>query len=472
MMKKVFAMVLAILISALLCVGCQEKQTQQTQKLCDTTGDRWHVGFGSAEILPDKESEQPLYIAGYDPGREITDVRDYCQARAVWIDTGSEGVLLIGIDCVGLDSGSVARIRQSLSDIPDCAAINVYSTHTHAAIDTMGLWGPTAIDGKNDAYMESLFRAAEKAARAAAADRHTATLRFGKVITPNMFRDSRMPQVYDDYLYQLRFVTEDGSAGTRLFFYGAHAESLRGDNTIVSRDFPGLLCDTVTEKTGDNTMFFPGAIGGLVMTRTFVDDILTPADAERNLQITAEKLVNFAMSIRPEDEKILAPKMKLARTEFTVALDNPIFVTYKFLGIFQNNAVKADSATGYGVKTELSILQLGNLGVALLPGEIFPELVLGGEYGKSNIWGENPEPLLTLAQKQGLDTLLVVGLANDEIGYIVPPSDFLVNPELPYLERFVDFKDEDHYEETNSVGPECAQAVADAFASAAEQLAN
>lgn len=471
-MRKVVALLLAALILAMLCSGCQETQTGQPQKLCDTTGDRWCVGFGSAQILPDEESEQPLYIAGYDPDREITGVRDYCQARAVWIDTGAQGVLLIGVDCVGLDSGSVARIRQSLSDIPDCAAINVYSTHTHAGIDTMGLWGPTAIDGKNEAYMKSLFRAAEEAARAAAADRHAATLHFGKVRTPDMFRDSRLPLVYDDQLYQLRFETEDGSAGTRLFFYGAHAESLRGANTLLSRDFPGLLCDTVTEKTGDNTMFFPGAIGGLVMTKDFVNGISSPADAEQNLQITAEKLVDFAMSIRPEDERIIAPQMKLVRAEFTVALDNPIFATYKFLGIFQNNAVKADSATGYGVKTELSILQLGNLGIALLPGEIFPELVLGGEYGKANLWGKNPEPLLALAQEQGLDALLVVGLANDEIGYIVPPSDFLVNPKLPYLERFVDYKEEDHYEETNSVGPGCAQALADAFAAAAAQLGN
>ena len=59
--------------------------------------------------------------------------------------------------------------------------------------------------------------------------------------------------------------------------------------------------------------------------------------------------------------------------------------------------------------------------------------------------------------------LLVIGLANDEIGYIVPPSDFLVNPEKPYFEKITDDKGENHYEETNSIGPACADAIADTW---------
>ena len=73
-----------------------------------------------------------------------------------------------------------------------------------------------------------------------------------------MYRDSRDPQVYDANLYQLRLQAEDGSAGVRMLFYGAHAESLRGSNSLLSRDFPGLLCDGVETATGDSAMFLPG----------------------------------------------------------------------------------------------------------------------------------------------------------------------------------------------------------------------
>ena len=55
-----------------------------------------------------------------------------------------------------------------------------------------------------------------------------------------------------------------------------YAESLRGDNTRLSRDYPGVLCDLVTERSGDRALFLPGPVGGLVMTREFFD----PFDAE------------------------------------------------------------------------------------------------------------------------------------------------------------------------------------------------
>ena len=460
-MKKVLALFMALLL-LVACAGCSAENTETTTRLCQTEGESWYFGFGSAEFKPDENSEQPLYISGYDPGREVTGVLDYCQARAVWLDTGSEGVLLIGIDCVALDSGTVAKIRQSLSDVP-AASVNVYSTHTHAGADTLGMWGQIGIDGKNDDYMQSLIQAAEQAARDAVAARRAGQLYFGYAKTEGMLRDSRLPEVTDENLYQLRFAADDGAEGLRMLFYGAHPEALRGANTRISRDYAGMLCDGITEATGDDAIFLPGAIGGLVMTRTFVDDTTEDEDALENLKITADKLIAYALSISPESEEPVDPQMALARTVFSVPMDNIIFLTYKFLGILNHKAVPADSATGYGVQTELSVLKLGDIAVALIPGEIFPELVTGETYGRSNPPGVNPKALVKLAQEQGIEKLLIVGLANDEIGYIVPPSDFLVNQERPYLDRIKDYRGEDHYEETNSIGPACAQAVADAF---------
>lgn len=447
---------------------CMISATACAQTVLDGNGHTWYLGFGAEKILPDPASKQPLYIAGYNSGWEVTDVLDYCEARAVWLDTGAQGVLLIGIDCIALDSGTVQEIRERTADIPNCASVHVYATHTHAGPDTLGLWGPTGIDGKNDAYMEALIHAAEEAARKAVSDRRPGALHFGQIQTENMYRDSRFPEVYDAALYHLRFAPQDGSAGIRLFFYGAHAESLRGDNTRLSRDFPGLLCDGVTDQTGDRTMFFPGAIGGLIMTRAFVSD--TSLYAQKNLQITSEQLISYALSIRPEQERTLSPRYALHQQVFTVPLDNPAFLLYKFLGILNNRAVPAQSATGYGVETELSVLMLDDLALTLIPGELFPELVSGSAYGQANPRAVNPRPLQEIAQEHKVEQLLIVGLANDEVGYIVPPSDFLLNEAAPYLQKTMDSLGENHYEETNSVGPACAHAIADAFESALKAL--
>ncbi|MDO4739106.1 MAG: hypothetical protein Q4A66_00415 [Eubacteriales bacterium] len=459
-MKEKFRRMLGLALCAALGMtggaSAQESGAAEPQK-------QWHFGFGSAVIEPDPESGQPLYIAGYNSGWEIDGVLDLCQARAVWLDAGGEGVLIIGVDCVALDSGTIGEIRAGLGDIPNCAAVNVYSTHTHAGPDTLGLWGPTGVNGKNDAYMQRLIEAAQQAARQAAANIKEGTLHFGKVRTQGMLRDSRTPHVYDEHLYQLRFAAQDGSAGLRMLFFGAHAESLRGNNRMLSRDFPGLLCDQVQESTGDDTIFLAGAAGGLLMTQEFVATH-SPKGAQQNLQITADRLTEYALSIAPEDERELQPELVFASTKFTVPLDNPAFALYRFLGILHNEAVEGSSATGYHVRTELAALRLADVTLALLPGEIFPELVLGGEFGQMNPERpENPEPLCQIAQRLGAGELLIVGLANDELGYIVPPSDFLLNEEAPYIKRTMDSLGEDHYEETNSVGPECAAAVARAF---------
>ena len=427
----------------------------------------WHFGFGRRQILFPEDKIQSLYIAGYHNELPVSEVLDWCEARAVWIDDGGEGVLLIGIDCVALDSGVIGGIRDALSDIPGCRSVNVFATHTHAGPDTLGLWGPLLRDGKNPLYMRALHEAACGAAREAAAGARPGALRFGQVKTENMYRDSRYPTVYDENLYQLRFAARDGGGGLRLLFYGAHAESLRGANTRLSRDYPGLLCDGVTAATGDDTLFLPGAIGGLIMTREFVNASL---DAVKNLRVTADKLIEYALSIDEEAETALEPALRLVRQPFVVPLDNPLFSTYKALGILNSASEPCQSATGLGVATELTLLSLDGVTVALLPGEVFPELISGEAYGDANPEGVNPTPLKDIAAAHGLERLLIVGLANDELGYIVPPSDFLLNEKTPYLSRAMDRRGEDHYEETNSVGPDCAACLAEAFAQAAERL--
>ena len=435
----------------------------------ESLGDSWYAGFGRRQIVPDENSEQPLYIAGYNNGVEITDVLDYCEARAIWLDTGEKAILLIGIDCIALDSSIVHKIRETLADIPECASVQVYSTHTHAGVDTLGMWGPIGIDGKNDAYMENLIQAASEAGHEAVENRKKGEMYFAQIKTENMYRDSRNPQVYDENLYQLRFKADDNTSGIRLFSYGAHPESLRGSNTLLSRDFAGMLCDKVTKETGDYTMFAPGAIGGLIMTKEFTN---AGVNAVGNLEYTTDALVKYALSIDEDMENRIAPQMEFGSRNCVVPMDNTAFWIYKLLGILNNKAVRAESATGYGVKTEISILKLDNLAVALIPGEIFPELVYGGEYGDAGIGDMNPEPLIRIAEEYGVKDLIIVGLANDEIGYIVPPTDFLVNEKLPYLERVVDAKGEDHYEETNSIGIECADVIAETFEANLIELGN
>lgn len=444
----------------------------------------WTVGYGECEIIPENPEENPLYIAGYNSGWETSEFLDnnslevyreyrenwgkepdydYGQARAVWLDAGDGGILLIGVDCVALSGNYVAQIREELKALCEevnCISVNVYATHSHAMPDTLGLWGPLGMDGKDSAYMETLVAAAVSAARQAVKECGRGELYYGSVTTEEMLRDSRHPLVYDPDIHQIRFAGEDGE-GVRLLFYGAHAESMRGANRILSRDFPGVMCDLVTAQTGDRTLFLPGAIGGLIMTEELTYPY--PFDAVENLQQTGKRLADYVLSIEEDAEEKLSPKLDWARTEIEVPLDNNAFLYYQFLGILNCKVKEGQSRTGYLVCSEMSVIQLGTVTIALIPGEIFPELVYGGQYGAAAKENDNPEPLKEIAASYGAEHLLILGLANDELGYIVPPSDFLVNKTNPYLEKTMDLKGENHYEETNSAGPECADVIAESF---------
>ena len=468
-------LLILMITAALLLTGCAAGVEVQ-----NGSGNLWTAGFGSAAIIPENIREQPLYIAGYHQGWLVrnyldnnllsvyegiregwgeTKAPDYAQARAVYLNTGDAGVLLIGIDCIALSTHTVTMIRNELAALAEkagCDNIHVYATHSHALPDTLGLWGPAGMDGKDYAYMARLVQAAVDAGTQAMSRLHTGALRYGKVNTEDVLYDSRHPHEYDPMLHQLRFEGTDGF-GVRLFFYGAHAESLRGANQLLSRDFPGVLCDLVTAETGDHTIFLPGAIGGLLMTKEYT------ASARQNMAKTGRILADYALSIKPEEEILLKPVLTAARTEFTCPLDNNAFLYYQFLGILQCNAFEGNSRTGYLVRSEMSVLKLDSLYIALIPGEIFPELVYGGSYGSAASENQNPEPLIDALHRFGGGNLLVIGLANDELGYIVPPSDYLINPDNPYLDNIEDGTGENHYEETNSVGPHIANRICETF---------
>lgn len=470
---KIFAVLLMFGILTAIFTGCTTGETMTTEvfdliKEENSQQSQWTIGFGQVVLPYPEDTDDPLYIAGYNNGYEITAILDEQRATAVWIDCGGEGVLLIGIDCVGLSNKYVEDIRTDLAaECAEwgCVVVHIYATHTHAGVDTLGLWGPFAIEGKNEDFQQTLVEGAADAARAAYANRRTGTLTYSKADTEDMQRDSRDPQVYDRYIHQLRFQPDDDTNGVRIISYAAHAEALRGSNTYLSRDFPGEMADILKAETGDDMLFMPAAIGGLIMTRDFTEE-MGFVTYEENMRYTGRRLADYLLNIPETDEVPVEPAMTSARTVFTAPLDNTAFMYYRFLGILDNTAIPGDSETGYCLETELSVVTLGAYTLVLIPGEIFPELVYGDYFSDTDATApenENPTPLTEIAAAYGHDNLLICGLANDEIGYIVAPNDFMLSDTAPYFDKTMDHKGENHYEETNSLGPRTAHRIVEAF---------
>ena len=432
-------------------------------------GSGFTAGFGKAAFLPDDIEKKKYYIAGYGENNPARGVIDPQYAIAVWLDdgTGRGGYLFITLDVVGLLSKDVNALKAELAEfraLTGCRGITVTSTHNHAGIDTMGLWGPLPLTGRDPKFIRLLIDAAVRASVEAYRDRRPGKLYFGKIRVPDMQEDIRTPVVYSDALSRFRFVPEDGSREIWMLNFASHSESLQGCNHLVSADFPGYLREKIRNETGAETLYAVGAIGGMISMRIDEEDLLRKE--HRLLESTRRigaKLGEYAISITDETE--LEANLSRITQEFYVKAENPLLTVAGQVGVIKVDRYRTDEARTL-IKTQLTYMELGGVKLLFLPCELFPELAYGGylsaeESATGNGAEVNPPPLTELADD---GDLLIYGLADDELGYVLPPNDFLLSPDKPYLDRGIDRFGRRHYEETNSTGPGTAQTIADTFA--------
>ena len=427
------------------------------------------AGFGKAVMLPDDIKTKKYYIAGYGENNPAKGVIDPQYAHALWLDdnAGNGGHLFVSLDIVGLLNKDVNSLKNALGEFSEktnCRSITIMSTHNHAGIDTMGIWGKLPHTGKSRKFMTILFNAVITAAGAAYRDRREGKLYHGTIEVPDMQEDIRTPVVYSKTLTRLRFVPNDGSREIYFLNFASHSESLQGCNSLVSADFPCYLREKIRNETGAETIYGVGAIGGMISME--IDDEDKLRKENRLLESTRNigyKLADYALSI--DNEKVLNPRISFIKQEFYVPVENPVLTIACQIGLLNADAYTVPYSDERVLKSELNYYEIDELGILMIPCELFPELAYGGylseeESAEGLSPDINPTPLVEIADNK---ELLIFGLANDELGYVLPPNDFMLNTDTPYLDRAIDRFGRRHYEETNSMGPETAAIIADNF---------
>ncbi len=439
--------------------------------LKEPQSDKFTVGFAKEILLPDDIDSKKYYIAGYGENNPARGVIDPQYAHAVFIDdnSGRGGILLVSLDVVGLLNKDVEIIRSNLKEfceISGCRKIDIVSTHNHAGIDTMGIWGPLPFTGKNKKFMDILFRGVKKAAFKAYESRKNGDLYLGTVEVPDMQEDIRTPIVYSKTLTRFRFVPDDDSNEIWVLNFASHSESLQGCNHLVSADFPCYLREKIKNTTNADTLYTVGAIGGMISMYIPDEDVLR--NEHRLIESTRNigyKLADYAISISNDIK--LSPLVNFATREFYADVENPVLTIACDIGIMSANKYATESAPKYWtLKSEITYYEIGGKKILLLPCELFPELAFGGALSaEESGTGKGPEvnpPLL--CDITGDEEILIFGLANDELGYVLPPNDYVLNEKSPYIDDGRDRLNRRHYEETNSVGPKTAAKIAETVA--------
>ena len=426
-------------------------------------GGHYTVGFGRAPFTPSSidVTQKTYWLAGYGENRPAKSVHSDIRASAVYIDdnTGRGALLLVSLDCVGLLRDDVLVIRRRLAGFcarTGCRAVNVFSTHCHAGPDTMGLWGRFPLTGRDPAFMEGLIWAACAAAEQAYARCKNGKLYAGRIEAEGIQKDIRHPEVFCKTLTRLRFVPEDGSKETWMLNFSAHPEVMDQRNSAISADYVHFLRQKIENERNARVIFFNGAIGGMI---TPIE--INKEDFMESCQWAGEEMAKAAIGI--ENERELAPLVNMIRQEFYIELANVLFLLGGLIGLLpRERYYTGEGPLGISVLTEMNYIEIGDVCILTVPGELFPELQLGGYLSEeeASVGGLNPLPLREMA---GDDNLIVFGLGNDELGYILPPNDYMLHPEKPFVEEPIDRHGRKHYEETNSAGPMAAVRVAQAF---------
>lgn len=430
------------------------------------------VGFATRSITPAvNDPNHPVWVAGFGQHRQATTVHDPLEALATVIQSGSLRLGIVVLDAIGFMHDDVIDVRTRVASSLHLDHVVVCSTHNHSTPDLMGIWGPGITHtGVDPAYRASVILAASEALIEAASRLEPASLSLLEIPTSpaGLVSDTRLPEVFDPDLRMLLFRSVPGSPDRILgsiVTWANHPETPWSQNTELTADFPGFLRRALQSGVrydgqirrpglGGTHLFINGAVGGLMTPHpslTIRDPFLnqnfkTPShDKSRALghNLAARVLDGVASLQTPPD---LNPTLAIHAETLNLPLDNPNFILAPILGLINRGQVQWRT-----LRTEVNFIQLGQASILCVPGEIYPEIVNGGVVrapgGDYDIDPVEAPPLRALMPGQ---VRFIFGLANDEIGYIIPRSEWDSRP--PHLFG----APKAPYGEVNSLGPSTA----------------
>jgi hypothetical protein len=378
------------------------------------------AGSASRAITP-ALGEQPIFLAGFQNDRRATAVHSELYARALALRLDEQAFVLVVCDLIGLGRPDVEDIRAALAARGVQTELVVACTHTHSGPDTIGLWGsrPT-VSGVDTVYMAALKQTIMAVAEEALTFCCPVKLRSATTTLPGYIANLRTPGLVDDQLTALQFEKPDGEIVATLLNLACHPEVLDETSFAISADYAGAACQIVEAEVGGMALHVSGALGGM----------LSPAITQRDgagVAAMGRAYAEAALAALAQAPLADISQLVVRRTVFDLPLANPIYT------IAQENGIIRRRDSSESVSTTCSYVDLGSAQLIGLPGELLPRL---GFELKAALPGPGR---------------VLIGLADDELGYILPDDEFVTPTD--YLHPGT------QYEESMSPGPQTGSLV-------------
>jgi hypothetical protein len=446
-------------------------------------------------------------------------VHDPVWARALVLQLGNTRVGLVALDVVGLFHPLVEEIRGKVQDL-GFTHLMVASTHTHGGTDSMGLWGPDRMtDGKDPRFIKHIIKQTELALREAVRKLAPARIKFATAQTPTQFgwliNDLRDPIVIDDQILVMAVDDPQGNAIATVVNWTPHPETMGGSSSLITSDFPHYLREGVEKGEfrfngrrwsgrGGLAIYLSGSVGGLLSTLRLEvkdeDDQPLPLRSWAVTQRIGEIAAGTVLGALEGQDYADIQRMDVRSKKLFIPIENQLFRLLLTRGVIQRESYtqgKPAGSRGEDALTEVNVLTLWGPGKPLaqfvaVPGELFPEIAMGGYLGdekkcwrytqrKRHLDGRGKERIAAAHPHVATEPILrqhmkapykfIIGLGNDELGYIVPANDFVPPVYQPRPRYGTDrCGDRDHYEESMSVGSQAAPIISKAVVELLEQV--
>ena len=414
-------------------------------------GAKWSLGYANASLIP-----QPFQAGVYDMGGSLhvmpvkaTEILDDMKIRVTCIDDGSGrgAVIMAVIDCLGISSTDVRRIREQVADFAEennIVSINISATHSHSCIDLQGVgsafissvvWNAVSgeynvgktVSGRNEQFMNNLYTVSANAIKEAYNDMAEGELYYSKGDISKFVKDKEPPYLFVNDAACFKFVPDDGTESTYFVNMTCHATSLPHTTTTqVSGDFIYYM-EQQFNRSGYNFMYIQGAVGAVTK---ITDNIYLPENASDVdvMNYFGIALADYFMDLNSKGAEVVEPILNARGTEYLVKCSNNLLMLAIKTQLLNNCIVRVGddfSNESYRLVTEMNYVTFGDkVMFGFIPCEMYPEVSIGGAASAEESWTNREWNLSLIDCVDDRFDYYTVCFANDTYGYVMADNSY------------------------------------------------
>ena len=398
-------------------------------------------GLGDGSVIP----QAVVGRGGRDSAKG-----EHIKARAFVVDDGVNAVAVADIEVQGwfakYEFGSdglqdmALAVSKRVKRLP-VDHIVIASDHSHAAPDTLGVWGgPSAgyldfvksqvVDAITEAYAHRVY-AGLRAGHSDASDlvyNQSCTEALNQSKTPDYPGPSVCATPGKDGMVRVVQATSpSGRHPLTWMVFAAHATA--GGGNGLHGDWPQFLSDAMTAQYGGQGIAMVGALGGTQPCRTACAFTKPTNPGYRTADRKTALVLNYGAHVaaalrtaRPVTGPVLAAQ-GFIREPLVGPAVSALFAAGKYAGAQLLRSHESPWVVGQTIRTVVGAVRLGSVVVATTPGEAFPAIRQSIE-----------DSLGAQAQE-----VISLGLANDQLGYLISPVSYVpvIAAEVPVNDNII-----------------------------------